>query len=92
MKFYDETKLNLNTDMKVTGVVALGSSTSQAVGKNKSGKPWTKNPTRSTLHVPFNKLSEKAAFNKRMEQKRALKVLQERTKEIKQRHFEERRA
>ncbi len=40
MKFYDESKLDLNP--VVSGVVALGSSAKQTVGKNKSGKPWKK--------------------------------------------------
>jgi len=42
MKFYDESKLNLNTDMKVTGVVSLGSAVKKTVGRNKSNKPWKK--------------------------------------------------
>ena len=77
MKFYDESKLDLNP--VVSGVVALGSSAKQTVGKNKSGKPWKKQQTRSGLHKSISKKS----FEKRMDEKKELKILQERTKAIK---------
>ena len=88
MKFYDESKLNLVSDAKVTGVISLGSKSKVNVGKNKCGKPWKKQSTRSGLHVSL----AKKTFDEKMKEKREMQALRERVKALKQKRFEERKA
>ena len=90
MKFFDESKLNLNSEMKVTGVVSLGGKSSATVtqGKNKSGCPWKKQSTRSGLHVPLAKKS----FDLKMQDKKEMKALRDRVKALREKRSEEKRA
>ncbi len=88
MKFYDESKLNLASDAKVTGVISLGSKTKTTIGKPKCGKPWKKQSSRSGLHVSL----AKKTFDIKMKEKREMQALRERVKALKQKRFDERRA
>ena len=90
MKFYDESKLDLNTDMKVTGVVSLGSKSSATVtqGRNKCNKPWKKSSSRSGLSVPL----AKKTWDKKIEEKREMKTLRDRVAALKEKRNAEKRA
>ena len=90
MKFYDESKLNLNTDQKVTGVIQLGNKSAAPVttGRNKCNKPWKKSSTRSGLSVQLAKKS----WDKKIQEKKEMKILRERVAAIKEKRNEEKRA
>ena len=92
MKFYDETKLDLNTDMKVTGVISLGSKSQASAnitnGRNKSNKPWKKQSSRSGLCVPL----AKKTWDKKMQDKKQMKALRERVAALKEKRIAEKRA
>ena len=90
MKFYDESKLDLNTDMKVTGVISLGSKSTATVtqGRNKCNKPWKKSSSRSGLSVPLAKKN----WDKKMEEKREMKTLRDRVAALKEKRNSEKRA
>ena len=91
MKFYDESKLDLNTDMKVTGVVSLGTKSAASAttqGRNKSNKPWKKQSSRSGLHVQL----AKKTWDEKMKERKEMKALRERVAALKEKRMAERRA